>query len=235
MVTRTSKTHRNWQRLKAWWVTRSWYRKLFAEFGPRSRIAPPLHVRHPEFVVIGSGSSLGTHCRLETQPPQTRSNKPVPLIRIGDRVRIGGGVRLSGCVSLTIENGAWIEDGCTITDCEYGGAPDGPAYYRQRRSGRPTLVGEGAWIGAGSTVLAGARIGRRAIILPGSVVDGDIPPCAVAAGVPATVIRAGNGQADEQAHEQGQGSEHEQAHRQGQGSDHEYGHGRNHGRDRLPV
>lgn len=191
MESGTSRTHRRWHRLKAWWVTRLWYRNMFAALGSRSRIAPPLWVRHPECVEIGNGSSLGPHCRLEAHPPQTRSNKPVPLIRVGDRVRVGGNVRLIGCLSLTVENGVWIEDGCTITDCEYGGVPDGPSYYRQRRTGRPTRIEEGAWLGAGSTVLAGSRIGRRAIILPGSVVDGEIPPGCVASGVPATVIRPG--------------------------------------------
>lgn len=192
METGTSKTHRRWQRLKAGWVTRLWYRRMFAAIGARTKIAPPLLVRHPECVEIGSGSSLGPHCRLEAHPPQTRSKKPARLIRIGDRVKIGSHVRLRGCLSLTIGHGVWIEDGCTLTDCEYVGVPDGPAYYRQSKTGRPTWIGEGAWIGAGSTVLAGSRIGSRAIILPGSVVCGEIPPGSVASGVPATVIRTGD-------------------------------------------
>lgn len=180
--------HRRWQRLKAWWMTRLWYAGMLGAIGPRSRIAPPLYVRHAERVAIGSGTEIGPHGRLEAHPPPQRSNK-APLLLIGDRVRIGGNVRLVVRASLVIGNGACIEDGCLVTDCEYGGAPDGPAYDRQPKTGRPTVIGEGAWIGAGSAVLAGSRIGRRAVILPGSVVDGEIPPFAVAAGAPAKVVR----------------------------------------------
>lgn len=186
---RTSRTHRRWQRFRAWWLTRIWYGKMFGGIGPRSVIAPPLYVRHPERAVLGSGVTIGPHCRVELYPPQLRSKKPTPLLFIGDRVRIGGHVRLSGCVSLVIGDGVWIEERCLVTDCEYGGMPDGPAYYRQAKTGRPTIIGDGAWIGAGSAILAGSRVGNRAVILPGSVVDGDIPPCSIAAGVPAAVIR----------------------------------------------
>lgn len=189
----TSKVHRRWRNVKAWWVTRMWYRRMFGELGPRTVITPPLSTVHPECAALGSGVRIGPSCRIETHPPLSRSKKPVPLIRIGDRVRIGRGVRLVGTVSLTIGDGAWIEDGCTITDREYAGLPEGPAYWRQNPEGRPTSIGEGAWIGAGSAVLAGSRIGARAIILPGSVVDGEIPPRTVAAGVPAKVIRVYDG------------------------------------------
>ncbi|OUM95796.1 MAG: hypothetical protein BAA02_00015 [Paenibacillaceae bacterium ZCTH02-B3] len=189
METRAALMHQRWQRMKAWWVTRLWYDRLFGRIGPRSRVLPPLYVRHPERVDIGSGVTIGPGCRIETHPPPQRSKKAPPLVSIGDRVRIGGHVRLVGCASLIIEDGVQIEDGCLITDCEYRGAPDGQAYDRQPKTGRPTVIGEGAWIGAGSVVLAGSRIGCRAIVLPGSVVDGVVPPWSMAAGVPAQVIR----------------------------------------------
>ena len=45
------------------------------------------------------------------------------------------------------------------------------------------------WIGFGSILLTGtARIGGGAIVAAGSVVTKDIPPYAIAAGVPAQVI-----------------------------------------------
>jgi hypothetical protein len=170
-------------------VTRLWYARLFGRIGLRSRIAPPLVVLHPERTAIGSGVTIGPGCRVETFPPPLRSKKTAPMLVIGDRVRIGSQVRLACCTSLTIGPGVQIEDGCLITDCEYGGSPDGMAYYRQPKSGRPTVIGEGAWIGAGTAVLAGSRIGSRAIVLPGSVVSGEIPPWSMAGGSPAVVMR----------------------------------------------
>src|SRR5690606_6971753 len=189
MESRAVRMHGGWQRLKARWMTRLWYARLFGRFGPRSRVAPPLHVLHPERAAVGSGVTIGPGCRIETHPPPLPSRKAPPLLAIGDRVRIGGHVRLVSCTSLIIGDGAQIEDGCLITDCEDEGAPDGQAYSREPKTGRPAVIGEGAWIGAGTVVLAGSRIGIRAIVLPGSVVDGDIPPWTLAAGQPARVIR----------------------------------------------
>jgi len=56
-------------------------------------------------------------------------------------------------------------------------------------------VGEGAWLGAGATVLDGVSIGDGAIVGAGAVVRGDVPARAVAAGVPARVIGSREGQA----------------------------------------
>lgn len=50
-------------------------------------------------------------------------------------------------------------------------------------------VGDDVWIGSGVTILSGVRIGQGAVIASGAVVSGDIPPYAIAGGVPAKVIR----------------------------------------------
>jgi len=51
------------------------------------------------------------------------------------------------------------------------------------------IVEDEVWIGGGSTILSGVRIGKGAIIAAGAVVTKDIPPYAVAGGVPAKVIK----------------------------------------------
>ena len=51
------------------------------------------------------------------------------------------------------------------------------------------IVEDDAWIGQGVTILSGVRIGQGAAIAAGSVVSKDVPSYAVAAGVPARVIR----------------------------------------------
>jgi acetyltransferase-like isoleucine patch superfamily enzyme len=53
----------------------------------------------------------------------------------------------------------------------------------------PVVIGDDADIGVGSVVLPGAKIGRGAVIGAGAVVNGEIPEYAVAAGVPARVLR----------------------------------------------
>ena len=53
---------------------------------------------------------------------------------------------------------------------------------------KDVVVGEAAWIGARVTILPGTRIGEGAIVQAGSVVHGEIPPCAIVGGNPAKVF-----------------------------------------------
>jgi len=50
-------------------------------------------------------------------------------------------------------------------------------------------VGDDVWIGANCTLVKGVTIGSGAIIGANSVVTTDIPPLAIAGGVPARVLR----------------------------------------------
>jgi acetyltransferase-like isoleucine patch superfamily enzyme len=63
---------------------------------------------------------------------------------------------------------------------------------RDRRAG-PTkdgavTIGDGAWIGARSTILPGVTIGAGAVVAAGSVVNKNVPENSVVAGSPATVV-----------------------------------------------
>jgi acetyltransferase-like isoleucine patch superfamily enzyme len=84
---------------------------------------------------------------------------------------------------------------CYFTDADHGTEP-GASVQSQPMRVAPLVVEDEAWIGAHVTVLAGVRIGKGAVVGAGSVVTRDVPPMAIAAGVPATVIgsrQAGEG------------------------------------------
>ena len=54
---------------------------------------------------------------------------------------------------------------------------------------RPVMIGDDAWIGAGTTVLRGVVIGARAVVGAGAVVTQDVAPDTVVVGNPARVVR----------------------------------------------
>lgn len=54
---------------------------------------------------------------------------------------------------------------------------------------KDVIVESDVWIGCNVTLLSGVHIGRGSIIAAGAVVSKDIPPYAVAGGVPAKVIK----------------------------------------------
>lgn len=59
---------------------------------------------------------------------------------------------------------------------------------REYRLGE-VFIGDGVLVGANTTILAGVSIGEGAIVGAGSLVNRDIPPHSLAAGVPAKVIK----------------------------------------------
>jgi maltose O-acetyltransferase len=60
---------------------------------------------------------------------------------------------------------------------------------RKQEFGKPIEIGSDVWVGGGALILAGVRVGSRAVIGSGSVVTRDIPEGAFAAGNPCRVIR----------------------------------------------
>lgn len=54
---------------------------------------------------------------------------------------------------------------------------------------QPLTIEDHVWIGHGSHILKGVTIGRGAVIAAGSVVTSDVPPGALAMGVPARIIK----------------------------------------------
>lgn len=55
---------------------------------------------------------------------------------------------------------------------------------------RPIIIGDGVWIGAGSIILAGTKIGHSTIVGAGSLVSRSLPDGVVAVGAPCKAIRA---------------------------------------------
>jgi maltose O-acetyltransferase len=59
-------------------------------------------------------------------------------------------------------------------------------------SGGDVLIDDGVWIGANSTIMPGVKIGKKAVIGAGSIVNKDIPPYCVAVGNPCRPIKTWN-------------------------------------------
>jgi acetyltransferase-like isoleucine patch superfamily enzyme len=64
-----------------------------------------------------------------------------------------------------------------------------PPSLRKVISKGPVIIEDNVWIGESVAIMPNVTIGRNAIIGANSVVTASIPPNAVAAGIPARVIR----------------------------------------------
>lgn len=91
---------------------------------------------------------------------------------------------------ITIEDNVLIGSNCKIWDTQFHNLD-----YDVRINGQDTpkqeeiTIEEGAFIGYGTIILPGVRVGNKAIIGAGSVVTKSIPPNEVWAGNPAKKIR----------------------------------------------
>lgn len=106
----------------------------------------------------------------------------------GNRVKLGKGVFINHSAILSASGGIELEDGVML-------APgvriatinhDMNARHSIYTYGKVTIK-KNAWIGMNVTICPGVTVGKFAVV--GAVVTKDIPDYAVAAGVPAKVIR----------------------------------------------
>jgi UDP-2-acetamido-3-amino-2,3-dideoxy-glucuronate N-acetyltransferase len=156
---------------------------------------------HPTAIVedrvrIGDGTSVwdNVHIRHDTRIGESciigEKSYVAYGVRIGDRVKINAFVYI--CTAVTVEDGVMISAGTVFTNDRNPRAatPD----LRELRGSEPdertlpTLVREGATIGAQCTIGCDLTIGRFAMIGMGSLVTKSVPDFHLAFGHPAISV-----------------------------------------------
>ncbi len=109
-------------------------------------------------------------------------------LRIGARTFVNFGCVALDCASITI--GADVQIGPNVQLL----TPTHPLDPAERRAkieaAEPIVIGDNVWLGGGAIVLPGVTIGEHTVVGAGAVVTKDLPPCVVAVGNPARVIRS---------------------------------------------
>jgi len=108
-------------------------------------------------------------------------------IEIGDDVSIAPFVHIWGHGGVRIGNRVMIATHTAIStlthDYSYNNMRYAPIISKQ------ILVEDDVWIGSNVVINPGVKIGKGAVIGAGAVVIKDIPPYAIAVGVPAKIIK----------------------------------------------
>ncbi len=107
-------------------------------------------------------------------------------LTLGEGVFINMGCRFQDAGGISIGDGTLIGHGSTLTTLNHSVDPA----RRADMEPAPVVIGRNVWLGAGVTVVPGVTIGDGAVIGGGAVVTRDVPADAIAAGVPARVIRS---------------------------------------------
>ena len=135
-----------------------------------------------------SYASAGKHCDLGFE--QTVNPQNVYLedyCRIQDHMNL-----ISYRGKLRVKKYAAIGAGCIIIPGDHVPTVGVPQYLAGKLHINDVdgeiIVGEDAWVGAGTILLSHCQIGRGAVVAAGAVVSKPVPPYAVVAGVPAKII-----------------------------------------------
>jgi UDP-2-acetamido-3-amino-2,3-dideoxy-glucuronate N-acetyltransferase len=133
-------------------------------------------------VQIRESASIGANCIV---------SKDVYIdhaVTIGDRCKIQNSVSVYH--GVTIGNDVFVGPNACFTNDRV------PRAFNTEWQVTPTVVADGASIGANATIICGVTIGEYAMVAAGSVVTRDVPPYTLVMGNPARAVaridRAGN-------------------------------------------
>lgn len=156
------------------------WRALGVALGDGVVIGRGVRLRDAATFTIGGGGMIGDGATLQ--------GRHDGCCMIGARAWIGPQAFIDGR-DLVIGDDVGIGPGVKIIGAQHTGLPDEVPVTATDLDTRPIRIETGADIGAGAVILGGVTVGRGALIGAGAVVSRDIPAGAVAAGVPARVMR----------------------------------------------
>lgn len=131
------------------------------QMGKDVRLAPNTSFRNASRIHLGDQVQLGEHCAIWAGKSQSS-------VHVGARTTFG--------------------PNCFVTAADYGLAAD-RRIVDQDMSEKDVVIGADCWIGTKTVITAGVTLGEGCVIGAGSVVTKDVPAGAIAAGVPAKVIK----------------------------------------------
>lgn len=189
--------------MSAWWRSAALYRAIFQahnwlrlatarlrcwslilrgmQGGGKCLIFGRVRVDRPWRVRVGARTQIEQDVWLKLVKDDAR-------LEIGAFCYVGRGSELDISDSISIGTRVLIAPNVFITDHEHNIHAGIPIDLQGCRSA-PVVIEDNVWLGAGSIVLPGVRIGQGAVVGAGAVVTRSIPKNAVVAGVPAVIRR----------------------------------------------
>jgi acetyltransferase-like isoleucine patch superfamily enzyme len=156
------------------------FRAMCRSCGHGLQLGPDVVVKHPETMELGDGVFIGAQTMIQGRFDGT--------CRIGNHVWIGPHSYFDAR-NLVLEDYVGWGPGAKVLGSAHTGEPNDVPIIATPLTIEPVVIGYGVDMGTNATVLPGVHIGSNAIIGAGAVVTDSVPEYAVAAGVPARVLR----------------------------------------------
>ena len=133
--------------------------------GKEIDVFAPFYCEYGVNIYVGEGCFVNYHCTFLDVAPIT----------------LGNGVWIGANVTLATPNHPFLAE--ERLPAQY---PDG---YHTLEFASPITIKDGCWICSGAIICGGVTIGENSIVAAGAVVNRDVPPNCIVAGVPAKVMR----------------------------------------------
>jgi acetyltransferase-like isoleucine patch superfamily enzyme len=168
---------------------------LFKKVGSGVVWGRDLSLRHPAFIQVGDRTGIDDNCMLDARgggeqglqigadvliARDTIIQCKTGPISIGDRCTIGSQTQLSSVSGIHLGQAVMVGGQCYLGGGRYHIEDrKTPMMDQGLYSKGPVVIEDDVWIGAGVTILDGARIGRGSVIGSGAVIRENIPPFSV--------------------------------------------------------
>ena len=129
---------------------------------------------------LGRWSWIGHGCKLRVHEGE---------VEIGAKTVLGQECTISAFQHVSIGRECILADRVMLIDFDHGVVDVDRPIREQGIYKRDVRVGHNCWLGYGACILRGVTVGDNSIVGTSSVVTRDLPDNAVAAGVPARVLR----------------------------------------------
>ena len=161
-------------------------------------------LRHPHKVRLGDSVTLDDLVVLDAKGDSNRGIEIGPGaflgrgtilsckdgdITLGDHANLGFHCEIFSGSTVTVGAHALFAAQVYLVGGGHSFETSDVAVIDQPRTSHGILLGDNVWLGAGAKVLDGVRIGKDVVVGAGAVVNADLPDGAIAAGVPARVLR----------------------------------------------
>lgn len=166
-------------------------KKDFKHFGNSLFHYKAYHIKGAAFIEIGDNNIFEKDLQLTawSVTPST------PTLKIGNNCLIRRG-HVTASNAIIIGNGLLTGTNVLITDNSHGNTNHSslqvPPVKRPIVSNGKVVIGNNVWLGNNVCILPNVHIGDGVVIGANSIVTHDIPSYAVAAGIPAKVIKTYN-------------------------------------------
>jgi len=181
--------------------------RLILKMDGLAAIEKTVRLRYTNNIRLGQGSYLDEHTYLHACPngieigPRSLvmygsvlhvynfRNIPHSGIRIGSDCLIGEYNILRGQGGITIGNRVYTSPMVQLLAVNHVFNDPKRSFVEQGIIAKGIFIEDDVWLGAGAIVTDGVKIGTGAVVAAGSVVNRDVSPHTLVAGIPAVIVR----------------------------------------------